>query len=245
MSVLVFFPKENILQNLPRWDTLEESLVLEDRSMTNLFSPDSLPMRFMSRVADLLILNLLFLLSCVPVVTVGAALQAMYRVCFQLDTEQEQGLLKTYFGAFRENFGRSTGLWLILLACGTATAVNTCLFYVLPGPLHYCFVLFATMLLLVLLTGSFVFPLLSRFESPWKATLKNGMFLSIGYLPRALLITALNIAPFACMLLNFYLFLQLGFLWASIYFAFAAYINTLLLKKVFAPYLEEETHDHA
>ena len=54
-----------------------------------LFSPDSKFMRAMSRLGDLLLLNLVFLLCCLPLVTVGAAQTALYTVCFRLIRDQE------------------------------------------------------------------------------------------------------------------------------------------------------------
>ncbi len=218
---------------------------MEGVDIMRIFSPDSLLMRFMSRVGDLLILNLLFLVCCIPVFTIGTAWTALYRVCFDFDTGREQGLMKTFFGSFRENFKQGTFLWLFLLVCGTATAVNTALFYSLQGALHYAFILFGAMSVLVLITAALVFPLLSLFSNHWKETLKNGMFLGIGYFPRALLMAAVNIAPFAFLVLDFYRFLQLGFVWVALYFSCAAYVGTFLLKKIFAPYLsEEDDHDH-
>ena len=49
--------------------------------------------------------------------------------------------------------------------------------------------------------------------------------------------------PFALMVLDFYTFLQAAFLWAALYFSAAAYLNSLLLKKVFAPYLGENEEE--
>ena len=82
--------------------------------MGSFFSPDSKFMQTMSRLADLVVLNLLFLVSCVPLFTIGAASTAMYTVCFQLGTEKESGIFRTYFRSFRENFKQSTILFLIL-----------------------------------------------------------------------------------------------------------------------------------
>ncbi len=205
----------------------------------SIFSPDSIFMRVMSRIGDLLVLNFLFLLTCIPVITIGTACSAMYRVCFRFDTEWEGGLVKTYFRAFRENWKQGTVLWLILLVFGVASAVNAWIFYSLPGLLHYGFIFFGAMLVLVLITAAYAFPLLSQFDSTMKTTLRNAVFMGIGYLPRSLLMTVLNVAPFGCMIVNFYLFLQLGFVWMAVYFAAAAYGNTFLLRKVFAPYLKE------
>ncbi|MCI6435817.1 MAG: YesL family protein, partial [Clostridiales bacterium] len=66
------------------------------------FSPDSKFMQAMARIADLVILNLLFLVSCIPLVTIGAASAALYTVCFRFGTDREQGVCRSYFRAFRE-----------------------------------------------------------------------------------------------------------------------------------------------
>ena len=83
--------------------------------MQNLFSPDSVFMRAMSRIGDLMLLNLLFLLTCVPIVTVGAAVTAMYSVTFRFDTDSEASVIRSYFRAFRADWKQSTAIWLIIL----------------------------------------------------------------------------------------------------------------------------------
>ncbi len=204
-----------------------------------IFSPDSLFMRIMSRIGDLLVLNILFLLCSLPIVTIGASWTALCSVCFRFDTEREGKLLNTFFGSFRENFKQSTLLWMILLAAGAITAANARIFYQLPGLMHYGSIFFGAILVLVLITASLVFPLVSQFSNDWKSTLKNGLFLGIGYLPRSLLLAVLNIAPLACLFLDLYLFLQISFIWVAVYFSAAAYASTFILRDVFAPYLTE------
>lgn len=204
--------------------------------MQALFSPESKFMRLMGRVADLMILNLLFLCTCLPVVTVGAACTALYHVCFCFGTVREGGIVRTYFRTFCREFRQSTLLWLMLLAVGTAAGLNTAFFYVLPGALRWLFVLFAILFVLLLLTAGYVFPLQSQFENGVLATFKNALALSLAHLPRSLLITGFGCFPFLILLFDLYRFFQMGFLWAVIYFALAAYVNSILLKKVFAPY---------
>ncbi|MDO5152306.1 MAG: YesL family protein [Eubacteriales bacterium] len=208
--------------------------------MQGLFSPDSKFMRAMSRIGDLLLLNVLYLLTCVPVFTIGAANTALYTVCFRFGTDREEGVIRSYFRAFRDNFKQGTVLWLIVLLCGATACLNTYVFYVMPGAIRYAFVVCAILFLLVLLIAGYIFPLLSQFNNDNKSTLRNALILSIGYLPRSVLVTALNVFPFALMLLDFYSFLQAGFFWVALYFAAAAYGNTFLLRKVFAPYLKGE-----
>lgn len=207
--------------------------------MQSLFSPDSKIMQALSRVADLLILNLVFLVTCLPVFTIGAASSALYTICFRFDTDRERTVFRGYLRAFLENFRQGTVLWLLLLLCCAASAVNAMLFYSLSGVLHYAFLLFTALLAVALLVLSYVFPLLSQFQNTVMTTCKNAFYLSIGYLPRSLVITLINIFPFALLYLDPYLFFQTGMLWISLYFSAAAYINSMLLKKVFAPYMEE------
>lgn len=207
--------------------------------MFSFLSPDSKFMMAMDRVCDLLFLNLLFLLTSLPVVTIGAASTALYTVCFRFDTEKETGVFKAYFRAFRENFRQSTGLWLVIGLFGVTSALNVLLFRAMTGVLHFLFVPCGVLLAVAVLMGSCLFPLLSQFSNDGRTALKNAFFLSVGYLPRFLLISAINILPLAMLLLDPYLFFQTGIVWILIYFSAGAYINSLILKKVFAPYLSE------
>ena len=200
------------------------------------FSMDSKFMQAMSRIADLVTLNVLFLLSCVPLFTIGAASTAMYTVCFRFGTDREQGVFRSYFRAFRENFKQGTILWLILALFLVTGFLNTFLLYSLEGGVRYLFLLTGILLVLAMLMFGYTFPLLSQFSNDVRSTLKNALFLSLGYLPRSIPVVVLNVFPLVLVLLDLYVFLQAGFLWAFLYFSAAAYLNSLLLKKVFSRY---------
>ena len=205
--------------------------------MQAFFSSDSKLMQAMGRIGDLVILNLLFFISCLPLFTIGAASAALYTVCFQMGTEKESGIFRTYVRAFRENFKQGTVVFLILALFLLAGFFDTLLLSSLAGWLRYGCILTAILLVLAVLMYSYAFPLLSQFSNGIRGTLKNALFLSLGYLPRSLLIAAVNVFPMALALLDLYLFLQAGFLWVFLYFSAAAYLNSLLLKKVFARYM--------
>lgn len=205
--------------------------------MQAFFSSDSKLMQAMGRIGDLVILNLLFFISCLPLFTIGAASAALYTVCFQMGTEKESGIFRTYVHAFRENFKQGTVVFLILALFLLAGFFDTLLLSSLAGWLRYGCILTAILLVLAVLMYSYAFPLLSQFSNGIRGTLKNALFLSLGYLPRSLLIAAVNVFPMALALLDLYLFLQMGFLWVFLYFSAAAYLNSLLLKKVFARYM--------
>lgn len=208
--------------------------------MRFLFDPNSKIMQILSRFCDIILLNLVVLLTSLPVFTIGAANAAMYEVCFRMDTEREEGLLRTYFRSFKENFKQGTVIWLFLLLFGAASCVNMVQFSELGGTLGYVMFLFALLVfLMTLLVFSYAFPLLSQFRNSTVATAKNALLLSIAHLPRSLVILVINCFPWALLILNLYTFLQLGFLWISLYFAAAAYFNSRVLNKVFKPYWEK------
>ena len=168
---------------------------------------------------------------------VGAALTALNAASIKIVRGEETAPVKDYFRAFRENFKQGTVVFLILVLFLLAGFFDTLLLSSLAGWLRYGCILTAILLVLAVLMYSYAFPLLSQFSNGTRATLKNALFLSLGYLPRSLLIAAVNVFPMALALLDLYLFLQAGFLWVFLYFSAAAYLNSLLLKKVFARYM--------
>ena len=202
--------------------------------MRFLFDPDSQIMRFLARLADLVILNVVFLFTCLPLFTIGAAISALYSVVFAMDTEREGKALSTYFRAFRENFRQGTAVFLVLLLFGAASCVNMSQFSGIGGGLGYgLFLLAMLVLILTVFTATFAFPLISQFRNTTGAMLKNALLLSLSHLPRASLAGGINAFPWLVMLVNFYAFLRLGILWFALYFSAAAYYNSRILKKVF------------
>lgn len=197
-------------------------------------------MQYLSRLYDLTVLNLLFLVTCLPLFTIGAATAALYTVCFRMDTEKEAGIFRSYFRAFRENFRQGTILWLLFVLFGGACLVNMVLFSCLSGTLQALWILFVGLFILAVMIFGYVFPLLSRFSNDIRSTLKNAVALCLGYLPRSVVMGILNIFPWAILALNLYAFLHMGFAWIFLYFSACAYCNSRLLNKVFAPYLNTQ-----
>ncbi len=203
----------------------------------------------MSMLGDLMLLNFVFLLCCVPLVTVGAAVTALDAAAFRMARGREGRPLAVFFRSFRQSFRRATPLWLLLLLAFAVALLGLRLFSVFGGALRLLLVPFALLLALALLAACYAFPLLSQFDNSVTGTLKNAVILSLGYLPRSLVIALLSLFPFALLLRDLYLFLYTGFIWVFLYFSAAAYLTARLLGKVFAPYWgdakEEEAHDRA
>ena len=83
--------------------------------MSSFFSMDSPFFSFMSRLADIVLLNLLYIICCLPVFTIGAATSALYYQVMKMSKNEESYVFRGFFKAFRENFKKATPAWLILL----------------------------------------------------------------------------------------------------------------------------------
>ena len=92
--------------------------------MGNIFNSDSGFSKFMNRVADLFILNILWIFCSIPIITIGATTTALYSVNLKFIDNEEENLIKTFFKSFKENFKKSTIIWLIILSLSIILGVN-------------------------------------------------------------------------------------------------------------------------
>lgn len=207
--------------------------------MRGLFDPDSPLMRAIGVIGDLVVLNLLFLLCSLPLLTAGAASTALYTVTLRMVRQEGGSPWKGFFAAFRANVRRATVLWLILLALLALLALDFLLCGGKDAPLPLLG-LCAALALLWSAAAAYVFPLQARFENSVAGTLKNAFAMAFGYLPQTLCMTVLNLLPLLLLLLlPAELFLRLVVLWLCLGFAGTAYCNSLLLHRLFAPYVRE------
>lgn len=209
--------------------------------MFSFLSPDSRFMIFINRFADLVILNILFLLTSIPVFTVGAGSTAMYTLCFRMVKNQEGGIAKAYFRAFRENFRQGTALWLLFLFFCVPGLLYADALYHREGMIRYGFALFLLVALLAVFIAVYAFPWISQFRNRTGEVLRNCLILSLTHLPQTVCICAINLLPWILLAVTPDFFLKTVFLLFSLYFSAAAYINSALLWKIFKPYYPEET----
>ena len=208
--------------------------------MHMIFQSDSWLMQLLTRFSSLVVLNLLFLCTSIPIFTIGASLTAMYDVVFRMDTEGENKLAVAYFRAFIGNFKESTLIWLLFLLLMGTGCVNAVIFSQWGNTTGTVLSVITLVILCnALLILGYVFPLLSQFRNTKIHTLQNALLLGIANLPRTLVIAVINCFPWALLLMNLYAFIQLGFLWMVLYFAAAAYFNSRVLGKVFGPLKEQ------
>ena len=74
---------------------------------------------FLNKMADLILLNLIFLLCCIPVVTIGPAITALYAVSLRSVRYGDGYVIQTFFRSFKQNFKQSfvVGMIGLLFVC--------------------------------------------------------------------------------------------------------------------------------
>ncbi len=155
--------------------------------MGKIFSIDSSFMRGLSRLADMMMLNLLVLLCCIPVFTAGAALSSMYYIELKWVRKEEGYLVKPFFQQFKANFIQATGEWLIMLLLTGVLVLDFVMFRYVPDTFPKAVkYLVVSVTVLIYLLLQWVFPLQSHFINKVKVTFKNSVLFAIANFPRTL-----------------------------------------------------------
>ena len=182
----------------------------------------------LSIIADMMILNLLTLLCCIPVLTMGAAFAAMNDIVIRISRQEEGSILRGYRKAFRRNLKKGCLLGiLLLLAAGL-------LYFDYLAALVYIPVFrygIAALAILVLAVAIYAFALLARYENSLAATIKNAAVLCVAYFPRTLGAVIFTLALWL-LGIQFYRFgAPMLFLFG---FSLPCYVAILLLRPVFS-----------
>ena len=160
--------------------------------MGNIFNPDSKFTHFTNKFSDLITLNLWFVLTSLPLITIGASATAMHYVLLRIYRDElEYSITRNYFRSFRENFRQATAIWIIYIVFGAVLFAD--LFFIAnPGFLKTPVTIVSILLVLSL---SWIFVLQSRYANPVYATIRNAVVFSIMHPIDTVLMCALMLLP--------------------------------------------------
>ena len=195
-------------------------------------------MRFLSKLADLMVLNLLFVATSLPLVTLGASLTALNATAISLVTGRSDSVPRTYLAAFRSNLRQGTLLGLIALGL---VAVMAAWYVVVDRAELDALVrlgLFATVLLLayrVVGTVIFMFPYQATFSDPLGRVINNARRMSARHPLAALAVLAVTVLPIIVGIYYPQVF-GWGIVWLAFGFSGIAFVNAVVLVNVFKKY---------
>ena len=212
--------------------------------MRGFFSLDGPLYSFLSKMADFLILNVLFIVCSLPVFTIGASYTAMSYVTLKMVRGEDPYIWQNFWKSFRQNFKQGTLIWvfsiLVFIFLGMdfyiINSQNTTLFAVIRI-LLWCVCLIALSVFL------YVFPIISHFVCSTTQALKNAVFMTFGHLPYTLVmlvITGLILYLCACSVKTFALVVVISGICG---FSVVAFIYSILFDRIFKKY-EPESPDN-
>lgn len=190
--------------------------------------------RFMSRVADLVIVNAYWLICSLPVVTIGASTSALYCVTLHMVRGEGGGVTRMFFSAFKQNLRQGLALFFILLLPVVLVVYEVWLY--VSGAVEqtlWMSVVFCMPAILVALITGYVYPLLAQFDNSVKNTLKNACLLAVGNLPFSIVMALLNLSAPLLFLFATSFFIRTCVFWLLLGGAVIALINSYLLRRVF------------
>ena len=203
------------------------------------FQNDSPIGQFVGRVLELIGLNILWAVCCLPVVTAGAATCALH---FVLSPQRngDEGVFRCFFRSFRRNFRQATLLWLLLLALGLLLALCLRIVSFWNGTARTAgIIFFCVPALFLLIIAGYGFPLLAQFEIPARKLVEDALLLGLAHFPRTLGVVGLTLLPAALWYFLPSLILCVLFILLPVGFSLTALWMEKLLEPVFAPYRED------
>ena len=210
----------------------------------NWLAPDSKFMRAWSTLVDGVWINILMLVTSIPIITIGASTSALSYVTLKMVRGEDPYIWQNFWKSFRQNFKQGTLIWifsiLVFIFLGMdfyiINSQNTTLFAVIRM-LLWCVCLVALSVFL------YVFPIISHFVCSTTQALKNAVFMTFGHLPYTLVmlvIAGLILYLCACSVKTFALVVVISGICG---FSVVAFIYSILFDRIFKKY-EPESPDN-
>lgn len=203
--------------------------------MSSFFSQEKGWVRCVNKVVDCICLNFIFLITCIPIFTIGTAFTALYYTV-QKTIKNDRGYIGAeYWNAFKTNFKQSTLLWLVLLLISAIMAVDIWILYSVHqtgASLGKAYIFFVVLLAIEVLWMGYVFPYIARFQNTTKEILRNVTVMAILNLPKTIL-SFINLAIGAVVVY----FAPVALFVVPI---ICACVQNSILEKIFRKYMSEE-----
>jgi len=201
------------------------------------FDTDNFLMRFCEKVLDIVTVNLLFVVSCLPIVTIGVAKISLYQTIFEVKSSRRVPVFKTYMRAFKQNLKLGLQLGLLELGIFLISVVDLSLFW---GQTSLGFQLIKAICLGILIFLTLVmlasYPIAARYDLTWKEVLQKGLLLvSFNFVWFFLMLAIILLIMMLLYLSGFTLVLG-GSAFLLFGFGLLAFCQSGLMEKLFAKY---------
>ena len=195
-------------------------------------------MSFLSRLGDMFILNIMYLICCVPIVTIGAATTALYYNTLKIAENREGYVWKDFLKSFRQNFKQATIIWTLILGATVILGID---FFLVGGISSQAVVSVIGSVVVVLgifliLVSVYVFPILARFENSVSKIIKYSLIMSIRHLPSTVIILLIHSIPLLLAVVSLEAFVKGLFPVLLFTVSILAYFESKIFTRIFRYY---------
>jgi uncharacterized membrane protein YesL len=197
---------------------------------------------FMTKVADLIILSVLWLLTSLPVITLGASSSALYYSVIKVVRKDSEGPVHAYFKAFKGNFKQGTVITVAVAAFALlVTAVGTAVYRVNSDAetLQRIYTIYLILLGIIIAWLHYLISYIARFQAPLKTVLKNSLVISLVNLPQSVSMMILFTLCIVGFILSFPASAMVIILAPGVY----ALLTSYLTERIYQKYQPEETEE--
>ena len=204
------------------------------------FDTDNFLMRFCEKVLDIVTVNLLFVVSCLPIVTIGVAKISLYQTMFEIKKSRRVPVFKIYIRAFKQNLRLGLQLGLLELGIVLISLLDLYLFW---GQAGLAFQVLKAICLGILIFLTLVmlasYPIAARYELTWKEVLQKGLLLVSFNFPWFFLMLAILFLIVMVLYVSGFTLVLGGSAFLLFGFGLLAFWQTGLIEKLFAKYQSE------
>ena len=189
-------------------------------------------------------LNVCFVIGCIPIITIGASLSALYAMCIRLQEEEEETVVAGFIYEFKRSFKQSTVAFLAILLALFVMYFEFLLVKTVPGNIStfYTGVLVLELIVLALIVP-FLFPLIARYNNKLSISVRNSIILALTYKWSWIKVMVAWFAPVALCIIYPEIFVYIWYLWLLLIFGAIAYGTSATMRKIFR--LNEERMEEA
>lgn len=205
--------------------------------LKGLFSPDNPVIRVLLRLGQIWLLNILWLVTSIPIVTIGASTTALIYSCMKL-SQDESYIVQTYFHSFRENFKQATAIWLIYAVVGVLLSMDLYYWMNLTESQSYIWLAVSIALVVIVVTSfTYVFAIQSKFYNTVRRTIAFSFILPYKHLKETvlMLITIVSLA-----VANYYFSIIFNFFFLNVGIGLTFYLFNVFYTEVFSHYVPKE-----
>jgi len=202
--------------------------------MKGWLNQDNMFIVLMYKLSYLFLLNVLWVICSIPIVTAGAATAALYTVTLKMAENEESYIARSFWEAFKRNFKQSVVLELIILVTGTFLYLD--MYIVAANPIpggNFYQLIFALAAVFGIIIISYLFPVLSKYDAAVGKIIKVAAYMSFRHIAYTLPIIIISVFPMILVLLIPYLLPYLLILGIS----GSALLNSYLFNRIFLKYM--------